>query len=114
MKTSGAVYAALLVVCVGFGLGAILLLQPGPESTQRLGLFFGLVGTAAAALVSAIRSDRAANAVTNGELRETVRRGVTAASGERRYHDPDPGAVPGDPLRQHPDDPGEAGELGAG
>lgn len=111
MRTTGAAYAALLVVLVGFGLGAILFLSPGNESTQRLGLFFGLAGTAAACLVAAIRADVAATRL-NGGLDERIRRAVTVASGDRRLHDSH--ELPGDPLARVPGDPGEAGDAGAG
>lgn len=94
-----AVYGTL-VVLVLFALGGTILIQPGPESTQRLGLFFGVVGTAVAAIVTMIRSDQSAKQ-TNGSLDDRIRLAVYQAMDTRRKGDsPAPGvpaAAPADP-----------------
>ncbi len=70
-----------------FGLAAVLLVQTGPESTQRLGLFFGLAGTAVAALVAALRSDQSQKQ-TNGSLEDRIKAGVQAVLDERAKASP--------------------------
>jgi hypothetical protein len=73
----------LLGVLVAFALAGVLLVQPGPESTQRLGLFFGVVGTAVAAVVAVLRSDQAATN-TNGKLDARIQAAVHRANDARR------------------------------
>jgi hypothetical protein len=98
VRTTGAVYAGLLVALVAFAAGVILFLQPSGESGQRLGLFFGLVGVASTALVGALRADVAASGM-NGGLDDRIRAAVAAANGDRRLHDPTvPTASTADPV----------------
>lgn len=94
-----------LVVLVLFALAGVTVIQPGPESTQRLGLFFGVVGTAVAAIVSLIRADQSAKQ-TNGSLDDRIRLAVYQAMDTRRRGDsPAPGvpaAAPADPRIPDP------------
>lgn len=76
----------LLAALVAFALAGVLLIQPGPESTQRLGLFFGVVGTAVAAVVALIKSDQAAHN-TNGSLDERIEQALLRAQNTRRKSD---------------------------
>lgn len=77
----GGLTAALL-----FALAAVLFVAEGPESTQRLGLFFGVLGIAITALVGMLRSDQAAKQ-TNGSLDDRIRAGVFQAMNARRAGD---------------------------
>ena len=65
---------------------AVLLVQSGPESTQRLGLFFGVVGTVVAALIGMLRADQGATQ-TNGKLDARIEAGVHRAMAARRAGD---------------------------
>lgn len=76
-----------LVVLVAFALMGVLLVQSGSEATYRLGLLFGVIGTAVAAVVAMIRADQGAKQ-TNGSLDERIRLGVYAAMDARRKGDP--------------------------
>jgi hypothetical protein len=51
---------AALVAFGAFGLAAVLLLTDSDAATQRLGLLFALFGSIVAALISALRADKAA------------------------------------------------------
>lgn len=78
---------------VAFGLlalAAVLFIAPGPESTQRLALFFGVIGSGVAALVALLRSDEAATQ-TNGKLDARIQAAVHRANNARRRGD-DPDA----------------------
>lgn len=72
-----------LIALTAFALGAVLMIAPGPESTQRLALFFGLVGTGAAALVALLRADQA-QSQTNGALDDRIEAAVYRAQAVRR------------------------------
>jgi hypothetical protein len=67
-------------------LAAVLMVSPGPESTQRLGLFFAVVASAVAALVALLKSDQAATQ-TNGTLDQRIEDGVHRALAGRRSTD---------------------------
>lgn len=84
MKTTSplAVYATLAVFGL-FALAGVLFIQPGPESTQRLALLFGLLGTAVAALVAALKAGEAA-VNTNGKLDARIEAAVHRANAARR------------------------------
>jgi hypothetical protein len=75
-----------LVVLVLFGLAAILFVADGTAATERLGLFFALIGTVVAGLLASLRADQAANQ-TNGSLDGRVKDAVSAALAERRSTD---------------------------
>lgn len=72
-------------------LAAVLLVTPGPEATQRLGLFFGVVGTVIAALITMARADQS-RTQTNGSLDDRIHTATTAAVADalaaRRSDDP--------------------------
>lgn len=82
-KTSPVVIVGGLLVIVAFALAAILLVAPGPEATQRLGLFFAIVGTTVASLVAALKSSQAASN-TNGSLDNRIEAAVFRAQNVRR------------------------------
>lgn len=93
-----------LIVLSFLALGAVLFVSPGPESQQRLALFFGLVGTGVAALVALIRSDQAASRL-NGGLDERITSAVFRAQSVRRSTDvelptPKESVGPGAPRHQ--------------
>lgn len=94
--TGGVSRVAVIAALIAFGtlaLAGVLLVQPGPESTQRLGLFFGVLGTAVAALVALLRADQAATQ-TNGSLDARIQAGVhRAMSARRRGDDPEAAAL---------------------
>ena len=83
-----AAYAALIVFGL-FALAGVLLVQPGPESSARLALLFGVIGTVVAALVAVLRSDQAATSSaqaasqTNGSLDARIEEGVHRALNAR-------------------------------
>jgi hypothetical protein len=80
------VIAAAVLVLVLFALAGVLLVPPGPESTQRLGLLFGVIGTAVAAFVAMLKSAQAA-ANTNGKLDARIEAAVHRANAARRRGD---------------------------
>lgn len=68
-------------------LAAVLLITPGPESTQRLGLIFGVIGTVIAALIGMVRADQG-RTQTNGSLDERIANGVAKVLAERAATQP--------------------------
>jgi hypothetical protein len=82
-------------------LAAVILVQPGPESTTRLGLFFGIASIVVTSLVAMLRSDQSQRQ-TNGDLDHRIKMAVLASLGERRRTDRTPtpdDPNPNDPLR---------------
>ena len=75
-----------LAVLVAFALMGVLLVAPGSEATYRLGLLFGVIGTAVAALVAMIRADQSASQ-TNGKLDARIQHSVHEALAARRRGD---------------------------
>src|SRR4051812_27384416 len=75
-----------LVVFGLMSLAAVLLVTPGPESTQRLGLFFAVVASTVAALVAMLKASEAATQ-TNGTLDGRIEDGVHRALAGRRATD---------------------------
>jgi len=75
-----------LVALVAFGLAAILFVADGTAATERLGLFFALVGTVVAGLIAVLRADQAATQ-TNGTLDTRIAEAVAAAMESRRSSD---------------------------
>jgi hypothetical protein len=86
LGVSDLVVYGTLAVFGFFALAGVLLISPGAESTQRLGLLFGIIGTAVATLVAAIRSDQAAGRL-NGELDARIQAAVHRANDARRVGD---------------------------
>lgn len=90
MKASNAAPSPLvLATIVAFGILAllgVLLVSTGPESIQRLGLLFGVLGTGLAAIVSLLKSGQAADN-TNGKLDARIEAGVHRAMAARRRGD---------------------------
>lgn len=84
--TPAAAIAAAIAVAT-LALAAVLFIAPGPESTQRLGLFFAVVGTIVTALVTLLRADQAASQ-TNGKLDARIQAAVHRANNARRIGDP--------------------------
>jgi len=89
-----------ITAVVAFALAAVLFIQPGEESAQRLGLFFGMVGVVITTLVGMLRSDQAAKQ-TNGSLDARIQANVHRALGQRKADlglnangDPAPTATP--------------------
>jgi len=78
-----------MIVIAAFGLAAILFVDQGPESNERLGLFFALIGTATAALVGALRADQT-KSQTNGSLDARIQEAVYQANAVRRKSDVTP------------------------
>jgi len=78
---------AALVAFALLALVGVILVQQGPESTSRLGLFFGVVGAGVAATAAALKSEQAANRL-NGSLDRRIREAVRLAMAERRFDDP--------------------------
>ena len=72
-----------LTVALLLALAGVLLIQPGTEATQRLGLFFGVLGTVVAALIGMLRADQGAKQ-TNGSLDERIEAAVFRAQLARR------------------------------
>ena len=111
-RSSGAMFGALLIMLCGIGLAGVMFVQGSPcpeggqacsnDALQRLGLLFGLLGLAAPSLVAALKSDQAANKLTNGGLQDEVRRAILAASGERRHYDPETAPEPTPPAPAEP------------
>lgn len=85
-NTSGVLVAGITVLTL-FGLAAVLFIQPGPESTQRLALFFGALGTGLAAFVAMLKAGQAAGN-TNGKLDARIEAAVHRAQNARRRGDP--------------------------
>ncbi len=80
---------AIIAALLAFGalaLAGVLLVSPGDEATQRLGLLFGVIGTAVAALVALLRADQAAKN-TNGSLDARIESAVFRANATRRKSD---------------------------
>lgn len=84
-QSSGIVIAGILVLSL-FGLAAVLFVSPGPESTQRLALMFGALGTGLAAFVAMLKAGQAAGQ-TNGKLDARIEAGVHRAMSARRRGD---------------------------
>lgn len=82
----------LLAALVAFALAGVLLIQPGPESNQRLALFFGIVGVAVTAVVGLIKSDQSATQ-TNGTLDKRIEDALLRAQSNRRASDIVPDAI---------------------
>lgn len=80
---SATVVVGALVAFVMFGLAAVLLVSPGPESTTRLGLVFGLIGTIVPVLLVLLRADQSAKQ-TNGTLDDRIEAAVYRAQNVRR------------------------------
>jgi hypothetical protein len=76
-----------LAVLVAFALMGVLLVAPGSESTYRLGLLFGVIGTAIAAVVGMLKADQSATQ-TNGKLDQRIEYAVHTALDKRRRGDP--------------------------
>lgn len=92
-KPSAAIVIGALVAVVAMALAAILFI--GPESdaaTQRLGLFFGLIGLVVTSLLAVLRADQAATQ-TNGKLDARIRAAVLEAQKDRRRHDDGPAST---------------------
>jgi hypothetical protein len=86
---------AALVALSLIGLAAVLFVSEGSESTQRLAMLFGIIGTGVASLVSLIRSDQSASQ-TNGSLDARIQAGVhRAMAARRRGEDPEEVPPPG-------------------
>jgi len=82
-------YLAVVAGLTSFGmmaLAAVILVAQGPESMQRLALFFGLVGLVIPALLAMLRSDQAASN-TNGKLDARIQAAVHRANAARRAGD---------------------------
>lgn len=81
----GAIIAgAIAISCLA--LAGVLLIAPGPESTQRLGLYFGVIGTIVATLVALLKADQAQQN-TNGRLDARIQAAVHRANNARRRGD---------------------------
>jgi len=85
-KVSPLIVVMGMIVIAAFGLAAILFVDQGPESNERLGLFFALIGTATAALVGALRADQTKQQ-TNGSLDQRIQDAVFQANAVRRKSD---------------------------
>jgi hypothetical protein len=88
VKVPGTKFSNLAIVggltaAMCLALAAILLVQEGSESTQRLALFFGIVGSITAALIGMLRADQA-HTQTNGGLDARIEAGVYRAQAVRR------------------------------
>lgn len=75
-----------LIVAMLIALGGVLYIAPGPESTQRLGALFGILGIGVAAIVGLLKADQAATQ-TNGKLDARIQAGVHRAMNARRRGD---------------------------
>lgn len=84
-QTTGVIIAGVLVLSL-FGLAAVLFVAPGPESTQRLALLFGAIGTGIAAFVAMLKAGQSATN-TNGKLDARIEAGVHRAMSARRRGD---------------------------
>lgn len=82
-KFSNLAIAGGLTAAMCLALAAIILVQPGSESTQRLALFFGVVGSVTAALIGMLRADQA-RSNTNGSLDARIESAVYRAQRVRR------------------------------
>lgn len=79
----------VLATMVAFGCLALLgvvLVQSGPESTQRLGLLFGILATGVAALAALVKAGQSASN-TNGKLDQRIEAAVHRANAARRRGD---------------------------
>lgn len=79
-------YVAAIVVLGLFAVAGVLFVSPGPESLQRLGLLFGLLGTSVAAMAAAIKAAEAAHN-TNGKLDRRLEAAMHRAMAARRAGD---------------------------
>jgi hypothetical protein len=96
VSRSGIVIIGALVAIVAFALAAILFVGDNDAAQQRLGLFFGLVGTVTVSLIGLARADAAAKSTDavsgiaqalNGGFEARVRhanRETAAESGTRQ------------------------------
>lgn len=82
-KFSKVAIAGGLTVAMCLSLAAILLLADTDHDAERLGLFFGVVGTVVAALIGMMRADQGAKQ-TNGSLDARIEAGVHRAMARRR------------------------------
>lgn len=83
LKFSKVAIVGGLTVAMCLSLAAILLLGDTDHDTERLGLFFGVVGTVVAALIGMMRADQGAKQ-TNGSLDARIEAGVYRAMAQRR------------------------------
>lgn len=83
---SGLAIIGALVALVAFALAAVLFIAEGSAATERLGLFFALLGTVVAGLIATLRADQAATQ-TNGKLDSRIAEAVAAALESRRSTD---------------------------
>lgn len=97
MNTAMSTIAALGAL-VAFGLLALAgtIMVTGADSTQRLALLFGILGTGVATLVALLKADQAATQ-TNGALDKRIEAAVLRVNATRRVTDttttpPDPNA----------------------
>ena len=103
----------VLATMVAFGLLAlagVVLVSAGPESTQRLGLLFGILGVGITALAALVKAGQAAQN-TNGKLDDRIEAGVHRALAARRRGDEprtpaEIDASPHHPASTPPVDPG--------
>lgn len=84
--TSTVMAVAGVLVLALFGTAGVLFITPGPESLQRLGLLFALLGTGLAAFVGMLKAAEAA-VNTNGKLDARIEAGVHRANAARRRGD---------------------------
>jgi hypothetical protein len=87
---------SILIALCAFGffaLAGVVVVQPGPESTQRLGLLFGVIGAGIASLGALLKAEQAAGQ-TNGTLDARIQSAVHRANdARRRGDDPDRAAL---------------------
>lgn len=74
------------VAIAAFATAAVLFTSPGPESLQRLGLLFALLGVMAPAILGALKAGEAA-VNTNGKLDARIEAAVHRANAARRNGD---------------------------
>lgn len=95
-----------LVSLSAFALAAVLFIAESNAATERLGLFFALMGTIVAALIGALRADAAAVSTNpsstiatalNGAFDQRVRNAVRAVTAEAAPTAPEPVDQPGVP-----------------
>jgi hypothetical protein len=82
-KFSKVAIAGGLTVAMCLALAAILLLGDTDHEMERLGLFFGVLGTVVAALIGMMRADQGAKQ-TNGSLDARIESAVYRAQNVRR------------------------------
>ncbi len=105
MNTNTLVIVGAIVAIVCLGLAAVLFLAEGSEATNRLALFFGLIGIVVPSLLALLKSSQAA-ANTNGSLDARIREGVHEALNERMTglsHTPEATMTPPAPVTPTPD-----------